>query len=325
MTIMTVQQWMNAGGGLSPEYKRPHLGIHHNALLRRDEWLELDQAVMDTVKTPLVGIADLQAAGLVHRLGGLGTLLSAYETVSEMDAANVEMEADVPGREDRVEYGANYVPIPLIFKDFRIPQRQLLSSRRLGESLDTTQARAATRVVAETMESMLFSGHAKQLGGYLIYGYTNAPNRVTNTANGVGGGDFGTAGNGYKTVVGALAALTNLGYRPPFMAYLASTQFTQLNNLIDLTSGRSELSVIKENLAGQLQDLKLSFELSDGVLVVVAMNSEVVDLAVAEDIVPIQWDEMGGALTRFRIMTALAPRVKSDFNSHTGIAHITGC
>lgn len=312
-------------GGLKAAPRlRPHLGMHQNALLRKDEWLELDRTVLETAKVELVGVQDLIGRGLVKRLGGLGSKVSAYEQIGEMTAATVSMSVDVEGERDRLEYTMVSVPVPVIYKDFGFDLRDLDSARRTGDPLETDHIRAATRVVTEGMESMLFSGHAKQLGGYTIQGYTTATNRVQSTAAALGGGDFGTAGNAYKTVNGALTSLRALGFRGPFMVYLASTQYGQTLNLIDPTAHLSELMVIKQNIP-EIIDVKPSFELSDGVMIMVQMTSDVVDFAVGMDLAPIQWTEMGGMLTDFRIMTAAVPRIKTDANSRTGVVHATGC
>ena len=320
MAIQTLQSWMNEKGQLSIENMRPVVGIHQNALLRHDEWLEIDKAVLKTVQTELTGIDDLMAAGLTKKLGGLGTLLSAYEQLGDMTAANVSMDADVPGQEDRQTFDAQYVPIPIIHKDFRISLRHLLASRNNGEGLDVTQAAAATRVVKETMESMLFNGHAKTLGGYTIKGYTTATHRITGTAV----GDWGTAGNAYKTMVKAIGELAAKGFDGPFTVYVATTQFNQLLNLLGSVNDYNELTVIERQLP-MIKKLKRSFKLADENMVMVQMTDQVVDLAVAEDITPVQWDDMGGMLTHFRVMTALAPRIKFDANNACGVLHYTAC
>jgi len=317
--VSTIQKWMDSGGKAVVDHMRPVQGMQHNALLRKDEWLELDTAVLETVKTSLVGIEDLIGAGLTRPLGGLGTLLSGYEQLGDMTEADVSMDADVPGEEDVTEFDTQYVPVPIIHKDFRISLRKLEASRKMGETLDVTQARAATRVVREKIEDMLFNGHAKQLGGYTIKGYTNATYRMTGTAV----GDFGTAGNGYKTMVKALNQAAALGYNGPFNVYIATTQYGELLNLLGSVNDYNELTVISRQLP-EIASVKRCFNLTAGQLVMVQMNSETVDLAVAEDIAPVQWDEMGGMLTKFRVMAALVPRVKFDANNHTGILHYTG-
>lgn len=317
--VSRIQAWLNSGGKLSAEAMRPEAEMHQNALLRHEEWLEIDKAVLETVKTGLIGVNDLIERGLTKKLGSLGTTLSAYEQLGDMTEADVSMEGIIPGKDDRVTFTPQYVPIPIIHKDFSLSLRHLLASRNNGEGLDTTQAREATRVVKEKMESMLFNGHSKNLGGYQIYGYTNAPHRITGSAV----GDFGTAGNGYKTIVKALEAFAAKGFDGPFMVYVASTQYNELLHLLGSVNDYNELTVIKRQLP-QIIDVKRAFELTAGTLVMVQMTPEVVDLAVAEDITPVQWDEMGGMLTRFRIMTALAPRIKFDANLKCGVLHYTG-
>ena len=321
--VSTIMEMFGRNGNAVIPQLRPHVGIHHNALLRKDEWLEIDRVVLETAKTELNGVQDLIGRGLTKRLGGLGSKVSAYEQVGEMTAANVSMSVDVPGEKDRLEYTQVNVPIPVIFKDFSFDLRDLQSARQSGDPLETDHIAAATRVVTETMETMLFSGHAKQLGGYTIQGYTNATNRIQSTVAALGSGDFGTAGNFYKAVTGGLTALRAIGFRGPFMIYLASTQYGQTLNLIDPTAHLSELAVVKQNIP-EVLDVKPSYELTDGHMVMVQMTSNVVDLAIGMILAPIQWTEMGGMITDFRVMTALAPRVKSDANSATGVLHATG-
>jgi uncharacterized linocin/CFP29 family protein len=303
---------------------RPQVGMHHNALLRKDEWLELDKIVLETAKTELNGVQDLVSAGLVKKLGGLGSKVSAYERIGEMTAANVSMSIDVPGEKDRLEYDLVNVPIPVIYKDFAFDLRDLQAARQSGDPLETDHVAAATRVVTESMESILFSGSSVQLGGYTIQGYTNKTGRIADTAGNFGGGDWGTAGNAYKTLRGMLDALRAIGFRGPFMAYAASTQYGQTLNYFDTTNPQSEKSVILQNMP-EIRDIKPSFELSDGVCVLVQMTGNVVDLAVGFSLAPVSWAEMGGMVTQYRVMTAVAPRVKADANVHVGLAHASGC
>lgn len=320
--IMTL---FGRGGVQAAAHKlRPHAGIHHNALLRKDEWLELDSIVLETAKVELNGIQDLMSRGLTKKLGGLGSKISAYEQIGEMTAATVSMSVDVPGEKDRLEYTMVNVPVPVLYKEFSFDLRDLESARQSGDPLETDHIAAATRVVTESMETMLFSGHTKQLAGYTIQGYTTATNRIQTTAAALGSGDFGTAGNFYKAVTGALTALRAIGFKGPFMIYLASTQYGETLNLIDPTAHMSELAVVKQNIP-EVIDVKPSFELTAGHMVMVQMSSNVVDLAVGMSMAPIQWTEMGGMITDFRVMTALVPRIKSDANSHTGVLHATGC
>jgi len=304
---------------------RPHVGIHHNALLKKDEWLELDRIVLETAKIELIGVRDVVAAGLTKSLGGLGSKVSAYQRVGEMTAANVSMSIDVPGEKDRLEYDTVNVPVPVIYKDFAFDLRDLQAARQTGDPLETDHVAAATRVVTESMESMLFSGSSVQLGGYTIQGYTNKTGRISDTAAGFGGGDWGTPGNAHKTIVGMLNALRAIGFRAgPFMVYVADTQYGQTLNYMDVGNTETEKAAILRNFP-EIRDIKPSGELTDGHCVVLQLTSNVVDWASGFALAPISWAEFGGMITQYRVMTAVAPRVKADANNHVGIAHATGC
>ncbi len=50
---------------------------------------------------------------------------------------------------------------------------------------------------------------------------------------------------------------------------------------------------------------------------------DVVDLSVAAPLTTVQWDEMGGMIQNFKVMAAMAPRIKipRSANANTGLVH----
>jgi hypothetical protein len=64
--------------------------------------------------------------------------------------------------------------------------------------------------------------------------------------------------------------------------------------------------------------------LTAGSAVLVQMTRDVVDLAVGVDVSTVQWETRGGFTQHFKIFTAIAPRVKSDFDGKSGICVLTG-
>jgi hypothetical protein len=56
-------------------------------------------------------------------------------------------------------------------------------------------------------------------------------------------------------------------------------------------------------------------------VVMVQLTPDVVQLGIGQDIVPVEWEEMGGLLERTRIMAAITPIVKSDSSNGSGIVH----
>ena len=304
--------------------------VVQNALLRKYEWETIDSAVIDVMRTPIPGVADLISRGLTRALGGLGTFSSVYEQLSDMSDADVTMNITAQNaKKDKVAYTSVAVPVPIISKPFEIDIRMLEASRKMGESLDTTTTRVATRKVREALEAMLFNGSTLKVGSSVIYGYTNAPHILNKTAAAYGGGDFGTDGNAHKTINGMIGALNALGFFGPFGMYVSPTQYGQLNALTGVNLTETQLSVILRTLGnlqgGLLEFVKPSYSLADGVSIIVQLTQDVVDLAIGQDITAVSWAEFGGLLTQFRVLTAAVPRIKYDANNACGVAKATAC
>jgi uncharacterized linocin/CFP29 family protein len=294
-----------------------------NALLRKYEWEQIDAAVYDVVRQPNIAVNDFLRMGLTTPLDGLGVTISTYEQLTDMTAADMNMNGEVRGEKDRVGFTPQNIPVPLIYKDFQLSLRHLEASRRgQGSALDTTQAIVATRKVQDRVDDMIFNGETKQLGANIIYGFTNKPERIQQTATQLGGGDFATGTNGYKTLQGAVNALSALGYYGPFGAYISRTQYGQLNALIANTA----VSLLATTLAQTpgLAFIRPSDKLKDGEGIVWQTTKDVADLAIAQDVTPVQWESMGGFLVDFRIFIAVTVRVKHDSNGACGLLHFTG-
>jgi len=307
---------------------RPHVGVHKNALLMKYQWESIDAAVVDVMRQPVVGVTDLISAGLVNNLPDIGYYLSTYEQLGDMGAAAVTMSLSSSNvTKDRVTFTPQSIPVPVISKPFFYDGRSLVASRRSGGlGLDVTGVRTATIKVREALEDILFQGASIQLGAYVIQGYTNATNRISDTATNFGGGDFGTDGNGHKTITGMIKALQAKGFYGPYGCYVSPTQYSQLLALTGVNLTETQLSVILRTIPG-LQFVKRSDRISDGGVVVVQLTQEVVDLTSAMPVTAIQWDEEGGAelgITEFRVIAIAAPRIKFDVNLACGVCHATG-
>lgn len=300
-------------------------GMATNALLRKNEWERIDRVVKDVARTQLVVVADLLAYGLRADLGGLGTILSTYEMITDMSDAAIDMAADTESEKDTVGFEPVSLPVPIIHKDFQIDVRSLQASRNQGDSLDTTNVAVATRKVRDTMEALTVNGTgAVTVKGYSIQGFTNKTGRSADTAANYGGGDFGTALNGYKTINGMMAALQARGFYGPYGCYVARTQFGQLRNYLNDGSGLSEYQSIMNNLGPVgLRYVKASDQLSDGNVILFQLTQDVVDIAIGVDITAVQWEERGGMIQKFKVMTAMVPRIKGNSSSTVGVAHAT--
>lgn len=322
--VLTIQDWVAAGGGLSVNAMRPVAGIHQNGMLRQDEWEQIDAAVVDVVRRELVAVTDLTASGLVKPLGGLGVIYSTYEQVSDMDAASVSMTGLEDGEDDGVTFTPVQTPVPLHYKDFKLSIRHLEASRRIGETIDVTQTRIATRKVAESLESMVFSGIPKGLGTVKMYGYLNHPKRLTKTAAAWGGGDFGTEGNGYLTILGMRQGLAALGYSGPYGVYVSDAQYTELLKRMTDGSGKSELQTILEGIPdiAWVKPRPIAY-LADETVAMVNLSPDTVQLGVGQDVTNVLWEQKGGFLQLYRVMAAMNITLKYDAGNKLGVAIAT--
>lgn len=302
---------------------RTNRGLEVNSLLRKDEWEELDREVIQAARLRLKMAGHLVERGLVHRLGSIGTLVSQWNTGSEMGEANVSLSGRVKGEQDIQDFNLQGVPVPIIFKDFQIGTRTMEAARRMGEAIDMTNAAEAGRVVAEKLESIIVDGASVTLNGATIYGYTNHPNRNTDTATNYGGGDWGTIANIRATVIGMINAANADRHYGPFGLYAAPTQYNQA--LERYTDGSGETALESVLKLPQIEYFEPGDFLADGEVVLVQLTRDVVDIALLDtQIQVLEWMSGDGMTGHFKVMMVAVPRIKSDYNDRSGVVHATG-
>ena len=305
--------------------------VTNNALLQYQEWLDIDRTVQSVMTQRLVGIADLQGRGLIHRLGSIGQTITMWQTVSDMTEANISMDGVTGGEEDTPQYGTMQVPVPIIHKDWRLNMRRLESSRIYGESLDVTAAAIAARLVAEASERMLFSGVPIRVDGSVVYGYRNFPGRATVDLDTPWGSASPSA---IKADVQAmLAQARSRRFYGPFSLYIPAAYEGVLDEFYIIEGGDDEQGYSIATPGRTIRDVLLSLSGLERIVaadfmgnntdcVLVSLERETVDLAVAQEPTTISWQVMGGMQERFKTMACWVPRIKSDFDGRCGIVHL---
>lgn len=318
------QTFISAGGSPARALVKNHMNLgalRTNDVLRKDEWIQFDNTLIDVARERLIGINDLRSRGLVENLGGLGTLISQYEQLGDMTSADVDYAAVTDGEKDSVTFALVGVPIPIIHKDFSINIRRLEASRgpnSVGQPIDRTQIEVATRKVVEKMEDLLFSGFTGgALEGNQLYGYLTSPTRNT-----FAGTDWGTILNPEADIIGAIAVLEADHYFGPYVLYVPTTQFGQLRAFH--TDGSGNTALARVSTISGIDEIKVADHLPAGTAVLVSMRRDVVDLAIGQDLTVVEWETKGGLTMNFKVMAALAPRIKSDKTGASGLCIITG-
>lgn len=298
-------------------------GMKTNAVLRKDEWIHYDAAVVKIAQARLIGVADLMSRGLMLTLNnGLGKMVLQYEDSSDIEAAQVSMAGVTKGQNDRQEYELRSMPLPITHKDFQINIRALNASRTLGETLDTAMAERAARKVAESLESALFTGLSTfTYGGGTIYGYMDAPNRNTGslTAN---WDDSASNGETILTDVRAMkqASIDAMHYGP-YMVYVPTNYETVLDDDFKSNSDKTTRQRLRE-ISGII-DVKVADTLTDDNVLLVQMSNDVVRMVEGLPVNTVEWDTEGGMISHFKVMTINVPQIRNDQDGNSGVTHFS--
>lgn len=321
--------FLTAQGAVGPVAKRllangMNTGaLRTNDLLRKDEWKDLDQTVVQIARQRLVGVQDLVSRGLVYNItNGLGTTVLEYEDISDMEAAEINMDAITRGEQDRVEFSINYLPLPVVHKDFRINIRTLNASRKLGQPLDTTQAGVAARKVSEKIEDILFNGaSAYTFGGGTIRGYTDFPSRntVTLSENWDASGKTGT--EILDDVRDMKQSSIDAKHYGPWVLYVPTAYETKLDDDFKSESDKTIRQRIRE--IDGIQDVKVADTLSANNVLLVEMQPETIRMVVGLQVQTVEWTTEGGFIENFKVMTIMVPQPRADQDGNSGIVHLS--
>ncbi len=184
------------------------------------------------------------------------------------------------------------------------------------------------------MEEVLFNGFSSAAntgaqGGSLqvgagsttqaqLYGYTNQPNINTQA-----GGTWATATNPTTDITNTIGVLESKNYfGGQYVTYVPTTQYNKLRAFFIDGSGDQVFDRVKR-IQG-IEDIRPGDRLTSGTAVMVTMRRDVVDLAIGQELTVVEWESKGGMMLHFKVMCALAARVKSDAANGSGICTITG-
>lgn len=300
--------------------------LRPNDTLRRDEWVFFRNVIVEEAALRLVGIADLLSLGLTLPVpNALGKTEIEFEDQTDMTEAETSLDGLSRTRMDRVIFSQSRIPNFITHKDFFLTRRVIEASRERGETLPTVSVRAATKKVNEKLEDILFNGGGPVVNGNQAWGYTNHPDRV---------------------IVGFSGVAWNLAVTDAEKAAIVTDVLTMKQRLVDNGYGSSRKGIYvgadmeqvtgedyKASISGtvmarimQIEGIafvRVSDKLAAGTAVMVALDRDVIELAVGERPQPIQWDFEGGMGVNFKVMAIMVPLIKSTASGKSGIVHLS--
>lgn len=304
------------------------MALRTNATLLKDEWIELDTAIVNIARERLVVAGDLLERGLrMNVQNALGTLVVQHQTASEFTAAEVSMDGVTKTQGDRQTFNLVSTPLPVIHKDFQIQLRHLEASRRQGQSIDVSQAEEATRQVSETIEGMtlngLTSGDTLGFGtsSAQLFGYTNRTSRNTVTLAQAWDASGKTGEEILDDVLAMITAAHNDRMFGPYMLYVPGDYYVALLDDFKAQSDKSILSRLLE--IPSIIDIKAADKMTADNVVLVQMTRSNVDMVVGMEPTVVAWEGQGGMVLNFKVMSIMVPRIKLDAGSRSGIVHLS--
>lgn len=293
----------------------------NNATLRYDEWRMLDDAVLKVAEQRLVGFDDLRSNGLVTPLGNaMATTVLTWEEASDALEAFVSIDPVRRGNNDNPDYKAGHIPIPVVHADYTISDRLLQESRNRGNGLDSSNAERAARKVAEQLEDMLFGASATMVyGGGTIHSYISHPDKNTVTLSLAWDDGSKTPAQILADVIAMKQASIDAKFYGPWVLYIPTAYETVMDQDYD-TSGASTQTIRQriEAIAG-IQKVQVVDRLPANNVLLVTMQRDVVDLIDGLPMQNVEWNTEGGFVHNYKVLTIQVPRIRSDYNSNSGI------
>jgi uncharacterized linocin/CFP29 family protein len=304
--------------GFNVNSLRLNADIHAQGILRKEEWIHFDNAVIPVARQRLVGIGDLMSRGLTMGIpGALGVTRVEWERISDMDPAVISMSGVVDGGNDRVVYDLEGIPLPIVHRDFFLNIRALEASRRSGTPLDTTQAQLAAKLVSEKVESILYAGANIVGSANQIYGLTNHPNRNTGS---VTASWLTATGEQIVTDINLMiASAISDNMFGPFVLHIPIAVDNKLDNDFKVNSDIT----IRERILKIPSILKIlaSANLTTSNVVLVQVTPDVIDVLDGIQPTVVMWDTMGGMQVNFKVMAIIVPRIKATYTNQSGLVH----
>ena len=317
-----IAEYMASGSPISP--------VMNATTLRKDQWILLDNTVIEAARQRLRAWSDLRAANTFGGFDGMANPILEHETMSDPGNAVVDMDGMTEGQNFNPNYQLEGIPLPITHADFHLSERFLAASRNRGVPADVNRARLAGRRVGEAIEQTLIGtqtgityGDSTDYGTTAaVYGYTNHPDRLTKTDM-----TAPTGSNGPAVLTSWLAARDDLydaNFYGPFMVYTSSDYDQYLDNLFSTSEPSAGTLRNRLREIDGIQDIRrLDYLSNTFTAIFVQMTADVAEAVNGMEIQTLQWDSMGGMRKNYKVMGIQVPRLRSDFNGNMGLLHGT--
>lgn len=264
----------------------------NQAPLDAAEWAAIDQAVVRTAQSVLVGRRFISLVGPF----GAGIEVLPNDVLAGGGNAQIDLLGTAEDQQAIRVQDRAFLPLPLIYKDFWVHWRDLEASHQLAVPLDTGKAAAAAAATALSEDRLIFDGSTNPR----LPGLRSVDGRHTFEM-----GDWSRMGQGFADVVQAIRVLTTDGFPGPYALAVSTRAYADLNRIFD-TTGVLELEQIEKLARRGVYPTPVLPEPS---AVLVDSGAQNMDLAVAQDM-STAYVETSNLNHLFRVVESLVLRVR---------------
>lgn len=297
------------------------LVVNADGTVRHEDFLVIQDKIVEVRRRALNGITDLMAGGLSFPVS-ISDQLIGFENVNEFQDAKQEMNPNSYQNNDTV-FTESFVPNPITHQSFQVPWRQtgFDYKRSLGIS-------ESTRQVAERLEETLFNGNTDVVVSFNganqpLFGYTTDPDRGTGTIS-----DWTLTANVEKVVDEIIDEVGDMRTNQGgvginrVMLYVSNDFWPVFQK--DYKAEVSGTIMERVKKIAEILDVKPAEKLASKTAVLVEMEARTVELAVATDIIAVPHVKTNPmSPTVLTTYAAMVQQIKVDSNGNTGIRHLT--
>jgi hypothetical protein len=246
---------------------------------RKDDFEKIQEEVKKIQELDLIATQDLINAGLTFGANISDTLIST-EDEEDFDDAQIAMNPTQLHSNDS-RFNITSVPMPIIFGGFRIPWRQEAFDYKRAVGFERT-----TRKVMEKQDDLLINGDTSIKVTHngtqnTIYGYTTLPGRQTTTITTAWDSATTSILADVKAMVTEMLTLNKVSSSVPQILYVPTDYETPLNDTAFANKGDRSFREQIMHQYPQIKDIRTLTKLATNNVLLVAMRSEYVQLAVA--------------------------------------------
>jgi uncharacterized linocin/CFP29 family protein len=289
------------------------------ATLRKDQWMQMDEAVLRAARPMLRVWGDIVGAGLTYNIpNGMSVTVLQHQTMTDAGNATLSMDGLRQAERDRPQFDIGNLPLPIVHGDFHFSLREIAVSQGQGMPLDTTMVEQTTRKCVEQIEKLtLGTTSSYTYGGGTVYGLTNFPARLTKTLTNPTAVGW-TPETLNNEVLDMIQAAQDVYFNGPYMVWYSPAWTKYL--YADYSAaypGVTTMDRLRRN--DDVRIWRKADYLSGYRILLVQMTSDVIQAVTGMRLRTLQWDSHGGMQKNFKVMGIMVPRLRSNSDGNTGI------